>query len=631
MKKLKSMVILVILVILVFNLIPNLANAEEATTPSGISLSNLESVVDEFAESNLTKSSPGAAVIIFKDDQIIFSKGYGRSDVENDVEVDIDKTVFEIGSITKLYTWVAIMQLVESGNIDLDSSITKYLPDSFNDKVVFKQDFTLRDVMNHLAGFGEYMFDVISFESEDVKTLEEALLMQHPNQFYDVGSASAYSNYTAALAGLVIEEITGMTYNDYIKASIFDVLNMNQSTVDSTLKNDDEMRNNKAYGYTADSQGNFYKNNWSYVSLTPAGSINSTAVDVAKFGMALIEEDCPLFKNDSTKQQMLSPSYDINGPVIGTAHGFFEYEGNSYTLGHGGNTAAFSSQLTIVPEEQFGMVILTNVKAEMSFMFGLQKLLTGTSQIKHNKIVESLPSSELLEGKYVPYHRNIGYMLDFFKYLGLYQVTSIDNNEILLSYGGLEGKYLQVAPYRYKLIESSHSFINYGYDELSFVVKDGCVEGISVGHGLDLSALPEDRSELVLMASVIVLIGLVLFYIIGSIKFIIGLLRKKIVRGGPLVNGIRIIYICSLGIFVNNIVSIGRILSNNFRAYSEIMPHLIMNFPLAFIFVIVVLCWIWYYQKQDSTPRKLLIKYIYTCLVGLIQLVLLYHWNFFVV
>ncbi len=532
MKKLTKILIMVVVLL---NVTSMMVNSEDLRTPSGIPINELESIVDEFAKTNLSSSSPGASVIIFKNGQIVFSKGYGYADVENRVEVNVDETVFEIGSITKLYTWVAIMQLVDSGDIDLDASVAEYLPDSFNNQVTFQQDFTLRDMMNHSAGFGEYIFDVIAFDIDDITTLEEALLGQRPIQYYDVGSASAYSNYTSALAGLVIEEVTGMSYDEYIQTEIFDRLSMKHSAVDSTLSNHKVMRANKAHGYVSDGQGDFYKNKWSYISLAPAGSINSIATDLAKFAMAIVDrQHPPLFENESTSLQMMSPSYDIGSSFVGTAHGFFEYDGNSYTIGHGGNTAAFSSQLTLVPEEQFGMVVLTNVKQEMSFMFGLQKMLMGgTSQIETNELATSLPSSEHVEGgKYVPYQRNVGYMLDFFRYLGLYQVSSPRENEIVMSVGSVQANYLQIAPYKYKLIEANHILMDYGYDELSFVVKDGRVEGISVGHGLDLSILPNDRAEWVLIASAIAVIILVLFNALGLIRFVIEFMRKKTREGG---------------------------------------------------------------------------------------------------
>jgi CubicO group peptidase (beta-lactamase class C family) len=132
-------------------------------TPSGIETADLESEVDDFMENYIGKTVQGASVIIMKDGKNILSKGYGYADYENDITVSPDKTVFEFASISKMYTWVSVMQQVEKGTIDLNQDIMTYLPKSFAKRLrknlKYDQPITMLNLMNHNAGFEDNYLD----------------------------------------------------------------------------------------------------------------------------------------------------------------------------------------------------------------------------------------------------------------------------------------------------------------------------------------------------------------------------------------------------------------------------------------------------------------------------------------
>src|SRR5699024_7989130 len=137
-----------------FILFPQLTLAESMTVPSGLEVDEIEATIDPIMHEYIgeDKDIPGAAFAIVKNNQIIFEKGYGMSDIENRTKVDPEETIFEAASISKVYTWSAVMQLVESGEMRLNEDIFTYLPDHYFDRK-YTDKITMLDLMNHTAGF----------------------------------------------------------------------------------------------------------------------------------------------------------------------------------------------------------------------------------------------------------------------------------------------------------------------------------------------------------------------------------------------------------------------------------------------------------------------------------------------
>lgn len=320
----KRILILLILVSTGFSSIPVYATEIEKT-PSGIPLDKLEKEIDKYVSNYIGESTPGASITVVKDGEIFFSKGYGYANIEEKILVDPQKTVFEYGSISKLFVWTAAMQLVEQGKLDLNADIKTYLPEDFTSKLTFEKPITMNQIMSHTAGFEDYHFDLIMPSPERIDSLEEVLLSHQPKQIYEPGSTIAYSNYATALAGYVIEQIVGKSFSDYEMEHIFLPLSMSTTSGDPTLANYSELEN-KAIGYLPKENGKFTKGNWSYVPLYPAGSVNGTAEDLAKFAIALMPtntHDSPLFSHKSTLDKMLTQSYSPQDNILSNAHGFW--------------------------------------------------------------------------------------------------------------------------------------------------------------------------------------------------------------------------------------------------------------------------------------------------------------------
>ena len=318
--------------------------AKEDTTPSGIPISDLEGIVDHYADDYIGKTTAGAAIVILKDNKVVLSKGYGYADIKNQKEINSRTTVFEWGSISKLFVWTSVMQLVEQGKIDLNADTRTYLPEGFMTKLKYDSPITMLNLMHHNAGFEENPFDLGYSSPDKVKSLEEGLKLSEPAQVYKPGEVVAYSNYGTSLAAYIVERVTKQDFYQYVSENIFSKLEMEDATIHPKLSDNKELLKDKAMGYVLKKPSQFTESSWLYVSMYPSGAINGTVVDLAKFAAALMPQEgekSPLFKSNETLEKMLLQSYTPNENMLGNAHGFWEYEGKKRGLTHGGNTKIF--------------------------------------------------------------------------------------------------------------------------------------------------------------------------------------------------------------------------------------------------------------------------------------------------
>src|SRR6202789_825009 len=177
----------------------------------------------------------GAVVVVVKDGAVLFEKGYGYSDIAARSPVDPDRTLFRVGSTSKLFTWTAVMQLVEQGKIDLDADVNKYL--DLNIPPRDGKPITMRNLMQHTAGFEEQAKGLISSDPEAPRF--EALLKQWvPERVFAPGSTPAYSNYGASLAGYIVQRLSGEPFDGYLDKHLFAPLDMQHSSFRQPLPPD---------------------------------------------------------------------------------------------------------------------------------------------------------------------------------------------------------------------------------------------------------------------------------------------------------------------------------------------------------------------------------------------------------
>jgi CubicO group peptidase (beta-lactamase class C family) len=304
-------------------------------------------------------NSPSGTVAIIKDGQLIFAKGYGFQDVARQIPVDPYKTMFRPGSTSKLFTWVAVMQLVEQGKLDLDADVNTYLQ-TFKIKDTFKQPITLRDIMTHTAGFedGALGYLIIEDPAEAIP-LADAMEKYQPLRVNPPGTHTAYSNYATALAGLIVANVSGLSFQDYIQQNIFDPLGMKNASFIEPLP--ENLAGQMAVSYTVEA-GNFVEKPFEIIaSFAPAGALSASATDMMKFAQAILnggELNGNRILRPETVKDMLTRNFSHDDRLMGMALGFYETDVSGARLvGHGGDTQWFHSDLGIDQEHKLAFFV----------------------------------------------------------------------------------------------------------------------------------------------------------------------------------------------------------------------------------------------------------------------------------
>jgi CubicO group peptidase (beta-lactamase class C family) len=311
----------------------------------------------------------GATLAVVKDGELYFAKGYGYADVGKRVPVDADKTLFEPASISKLFTWTAVMQMVEQGKLKLDGDVNDYLT-QFKIPDTYPQPITIKNLMTHTAGFEESPAGNGPRGEQDLKPLAETLSKHIPKRVrppvtdFSHGDTSSYSNYGASLAGLIVANVSGMSYEEYIEKNIFAPLTMTSSTFRQPLPA--ELNARLSIGYSWE---NFAakKHDFAWMDMAPAGNLSSTATDMAKFMLAHLNNGelngNRILKEESAKlmhARVFSPEQHVNGSGLG----FYETWINGHRIiGHGGDLAYFHSDLWLLPDAKVGIFVSYNSAA----------------------------------------------------------------------------------------------------------------------------------------------------------------------------------------------------------------------------------------------------------------------------
>ncbi|PAD20280.1 hypothetical protein CHH64_14425 [Terribacillus saccharophilus] len=616
-----------LLLIALIPLFPQTLYANEYETPSGIPLSEVEDYVDDYVSDYIGKTTAGASIVIVKNNEIVLSKEYGFGDIENQVKIDSGTSIFEWGSISKLFVWVSVMQLVEQGKINLDEDIRNYLPNGFIKHLKYDDPITMLDLMNHTAGFEERIFDLGYANANQLKPLDVGLQIAEPNQIYRPGEVVAYSNYSTSLAAYIVQLITDQDFNEYVEEHIFQRLGFSDSTAYLLSESNEQIIKNKVNGYELVDKGKFERSTEYYMSLYPSGAINGTAQDLAKFSNALMPQSQNknvLFENEDTLKKLLSQSHSANEHAPGIAHGFWEYDGTYKGFTHGGNTNSFSSNFHIVPEENFSVIILTNQASELDISYGLVKELVGEKE-QHTVSSSHLPSSKSLEGKYISARRIESGFLNLYAYLVPLTVTSINEKEIEVSLAGATAVYTQTYPDVYKMKNGHPLFIPTSV--LYFSNDDGDIKQV---HTSISDYLPMDKSPYWLTINAILAVYCFLFFILSPFVLIISniLSRKRKKQSLKIRKWIYLLNFAGAAFVLNVSLLIIRMLRNIDRAYTEVLPHIVTNYILTIISSISIAFFL-INIKQDKTTKFQFYLYLLTIISIILLISLLITWQFY--
>ncbi|MBP7337478.1 serine hydrolase [Niveispirillum sp.] len=333
--------------------------AEDApVTSHPLTAADVETLVDGFLPYALKRGDiAGAVVTVVKDGQILLKKGYGVADRETNEPVDPDKHLFRQGSISKLFTWTAVMQQVEAGRLDLDTDVNQYL--DFKIPATFAEPITIRHLMTHTAGFEEKVRDLIAFGGPpaDLGTL---LASHIPARIFKPGTTVAYSNYATALAGYIVQRLSGEPFADYIDRHILAPAGMTRSSMAQPLPATLVPLMAKGYESSRDPAKPF-----EIIKPAPAGSLSATGADMGRFMIAMLkggEGPNGRILKPETLAQMQKPHYrPLPGQKLAMGLGFYEQNRNGYRImGHGGDTTLFHSDLALWLDEGVGLHIAMN-------------------------------------------------------------------------------------------------------------------------------------------------------------------------------------------------------------------------------------------------------------------------------
>jgi CubicO group peptidase (beta-lactamase class C family) len=337
--------------------VPSTPSVQASSAPE-MTAKDLDAFLDGVMPLQLKREDiAGAVIVVVKDGSILYSKGYGYADVAKKKPVTVDDTLFRPGSISKLFTWTSVMQLVEQGKLDLNKDINTYLDFKIPD--AFGKPITLKNIMTHSPGFEETVKDLFTDKPSNYIELGQYLRTHIPRRIFPPGETTAYSNYATSLAGYIVERVSGQRFDQYVAKNIFEPLGMTHSSFTQPLpKTIAPLMSN---GYKL---GSGDPNDFEIVIAYPAGSLSSSAGDMAKFMIAHLQDgqyEGHTILKPETARLMHSQALSYDPAAHGMCYGFYEESRNGLRIfGHGGDTVYFHSDLHLIPEKNLGFFISYN-------------------------------------------------------------------------------------------------------------------------------------------------------------------------------------------------------------------------------------------------------------------------------
>jgi CubicO group peptidase (beta-lactamase class C family) len=334
------------------------APLEKAALPPGgaqpLTAENVDAWLDGYMPISIGRADiPGAVVVVVKDGQILTSRGYGFSDVDKRKPVDPHTTLFRPGSTSKLFTWTAVMQLVEQGKLNLDEDVNKYL--DFKIPPRNGKPITLRNIMTHTSGFEEQVMDLIAIDQRKYVPYDTILKRWVPKRVYDPGTTPAYSNWATALAGYIVSRVSGEPFEAYIERHVFAPTGMKYATFRQPLP-----ANLKPFMSEGYQPGKEKPYGYEYIGVAPAGSLSASGDDMGRFMIAHLANGGPLLK-PATAQLMHSTANDPIPGLQKMSLGFYQSNINGHpVVSHGGDTVAFHSDLHLFLNDGVGLFVSFN-------------------------------------------------------------------------------------------------------------------------------------------------------------------------------------------------------------------------------------------------------------------------------
>jgi CubicO group peptidase (beta-lactamase class C family) len=421
-----------------------------------------------------TAETPGAVVVVVKDGQVLFEKGYGFADYARQIPVDPRRTLFRPGSVSKLFTWTAVMQLVQAGKINLDTDVNQYL--DFKIPAYHGVPVTMRELMTHRAGFSETARDLLTF-GKAPPPLDQVLKRYVPPRIFKPDEGPGYSNYGASLAGYVVQRVSGEPFEQYVQRHIFSPLDMTHSTfvqpLPATLAPD------MSTGYdTWDKPGPGFE----IIDMPPAGSLSATGDDMAHFMIAHLQQGrygAGQILSPQTAQTMHTSVWrafpDLNGNLLG----FYQQNVNGHrVIAHGGDTDFFHSDLSLFLDDNVGLFISVNGRGKEGLGEFIRNSLFDGFADRYFPSTQPQPATSvdpatakkhaaMITGQYMTTRGSHSTFIDLVSLLSPAVVAANPDGTITATPVGQKETFVEVQPFLWRQLN--------GHDRLQASVANGVV------------------------------------------------------------------------------------------------------------------------------------------------------------
>ena len=458
---------------------------------------------------------PGAVVTVVKDGQVVTTRGYGWADTGasggQPVAVDPQKSLFRVASVSKIPTSIAAMQLVEQGKVDLDADISAYL--DFEIERRFDEPLTLRHLLTHSAGFEEHG------SLTPTTDLEAYVKNDPPAQVFAPGTTPGYSNYGMALAGYIVQRVSGQPFETYVREHVLEPAGMTTSTYEQPLPAG--LAGSLGPGHTSAGE----EVSFELMGDFPAGSLTVSAPDFAAFMNAQLSRS-PKLLREETWEQMWSPGLGEerlgNRAKAGEMGlGYFDLSRHGQrVVGHGGDIPGWHSQFELYPEEKTGIFISyngdgngsdssNNLREDLAQGFA-DRYFPGDA-VKASGSKDSAERARQVAGSYVPSRTFWTTFLS--AWMPAYSSVSIEHT----GDGKLKvdkTQYVEVEPWVWRQVD--------GRGAIAAQVKDGKVVSLSQGPALTLIPVTPVQQVLVPVFGVCLVLLLV-----ATVAWPVGALRRR--------------------------------------------------------------------------------------------------------
>ncbi len=458
---------------------------------------------------------PGAVVSVVKDGQVVTTRGYGWADTGasggNPVAVDPQKSLFRVASVSKIPTSIAAMQLVEQGKVDLDADISAYL--DFEIERRFDEPLTLRHLLTHSAGFEEHG------SLTPTTDLEAYVKNDPPAQVFAPGTTPGYANYGMALAGYIVQRVSGQPFETYVREHVLEPAGMTSSTYEQPLPK--EMADLLGPGYTSTGEEVPFE----LMGDFPAGSLTVSAPDFAAFMNAQLSRSPKLLRAE-TWEQMWSPG--LGEDKLGNRAkagemglGYFDLSRNGQrVVGHGGDNQGWHSQFELYPEEKTGIFISYNgdgngsdssssLREDLAQGFA-DRYFPGET-VKASGSKDSADRARQVAGSYMPSRTSwTTFLSAWMPALALTTIEHTGDGKLKVD----ETQLVEVEPWVWRQVD--------GRGAIAAQVKDGKVVSLSQGPALTLIPVTPVQQVLVPVFGVCLVLLLV-----ATVAWPVGALRRR--------------------------------------------------------------------------------------------------------